>query len=54
MAEMSHRCHIYVSTACQHEHEDPELHKLCRRTCKWCGSGCVCPRHARENLDENV
>jgi hypothetical protein len=42
--------HIYVSTACQHEHEKPELHKLCRDFCKWCESPCSCPRHDEKDL----
>jgi len=43
--------HIYISTACQHEHEDPDLHKLCRQTCKWCKAPCSCPQHGENRLD---
>lgn len=32
--------HAYVSTACQHQ-----LHRQCRRTCKFCPAGCGCVCH---------
>lgn len=34
--------HEYVSTACQHE-----LHKQCRKVCKFCDAPCRCHCHAR-------
>lgn len=41
--------HKYVSTACQHD-----LHKECRRECKFCDARCLCPchRNARERNDD--
>lgn len=43
--------HYYMSTACLHERKDgqPDLHDACRRTCKFCGRPCQCPRHASQD-----
>jgi hypothetical protein len=43
--------HFYVSTYCQHEHEDESLHAQCRLTCKICTAPCSCPRHEENKLD---
>lgn len=39
--------HNYISTYCQHEQKDssPQLHEVCRDTCKVCHSLCLCPNH---------
>ena len=42
--------HFYLSTACQHEHENPDLHDRCRLTCKFCHTPCSCPRHEETAL----
>ena len=33
--------HDYLSTACHHD-----LHKQCRKVCKFCAAACSCPCHA--------
>jgi hypothetical protein len=42
--------HIYLSTACLHEDEDPDLHERCRLTCKFCQAPCCCPKHGETGL----
>lgn len=37
--------HYYLATACLHG-----LHPQCRSTCKFCGSGCICPCHHRTTV----
>lgn len=37
--------HAYVSTACLHEADDPDMHDSCRKTCKFCDAPCQCPGH---------
>jgi hypothetical protein len=56
--------HEYLSTACLHARENPELHKHCRSDanlagepkvpgqCKWCTAMCACPCH--KTLAERV
>jgi len=49
VSEEGHVSHDYTSTACYHENlagGDPGLHAACRKTCKFCGASCGCPRHA--------
>ena len=40
-----HAPHYYLSTACLHEEDDPDLHRSCRLTCKFCDAPCRCPNH---------
>jgi hypothetical protein len=54
--------HVYLSTACLHARERPELHQYCNATralhgeekfpgtCKWCAAPCICQCHHREQL----
>lgn len=37
--------HRYISTACEHEEDSPELHAACRQTCKFCNAPCMCENH---------
>ena len=45
-SEPTEEGHAYLSTACRHG-----LHDRCRKTCKFCGTACLCSCHTEPSVD---